>query len=60
MADKYLPTFILAVLTGLVGWVGNSVNDLNKNVATIIERTANHEKRIDKLENKFNLPQVDD
>ncbi len=30
-----------------------SVEDLNINIAVIVEKTANHEKRIEKLEDKI-------
>lgn len=47
------------LLLGLVGvgvsvlfWMASSVSELNKNVAVILEKVANHEMRLNKLEEK--------
>lgn len=47
------------LLLGLVGvgvsilfWMASSVSALNVNVAVVLEKVANHEMRINKLENK--------
>lgn len=36
----------------LLGWIASSISSLNVKIAVIIERTDNHEKRIERLENK--------
>jgi hypothetical protein len=41
--------YLTSILNGLKG----SVDELNVKMATIIEKTSNHEKRIEKLEDKL-------
>jgi len=41
--------YMVNILAGLK----TSVDDLNIKMATIIEKTTNHERRIEKLEDKF-------
>ena len=33
--------------------ISKNIKDLNGNVSTLLERTSNHEKRIDRIENKI-------
>ena len=51
--EKHLPNFLLTVITAVALWVGSSINELNKNVASIVAKTESHEKRIDKLEQRI-------
>ena len=47
-------TIIGTVTTTVVKDINKNIQDLNSNVATIVERTLAHEKRIEKLETKIN------
>ena len=53
MFERHLPTFLLSVITAVALWVGGSINDLNKNVSSMLEKTTSHEKRLDNLEKRI-------
>jgi hypothetical protein len=42
----------VAIGVSILFWMANSVSNLNVNVAVILEKVANHEARIEKLEAK--------
>lgn len=47
-----LISFVAIYITTILSGLKNSVDELNIRVAVIIEKTSNHEKRIEKLEGR--------
>lgn len=41
---------LVAIAVAILFWMATSVSTLNTNVAVILEKVANHEMRINKLE----------
>ena len=52
MNERTINHIFQAVLVAVALWVGSSINDLNKNVSVIIEKTTSHEKRLDNIEKR--------
>lgn len=53
MSERIVNHLFQAVIVAVALWVGSSINDLNKNVSAIIEKTTSHEKRLDNIEKRI-------
>ena len=53
MNDGRFQKISISIMLMIAGWVCLSINDLNKNISTVIERTVNHEYRIQSIEKNF-------
>lgn len=53
--EQFKDQLLLGLVTcgvAILYWMASSVSTLNTNVAVVLEKVANHELRINKLENK--------